>query len=442
MKKIILSLLPILLMMTACEGGGTVNPSGGDEPSSETPSSESSSEEPQGFATIEEVFETLMDGSFTLDVKDEYYMTGDEEDKDVILHQLRVDQKKLEGLEYVEEDESGHFETVCFADFSDDETVYSYTKANGYWLEEEGVPSLVGNIEEFLEMAYNVIFDIIHPSEVEWAYDEENGLYTGTLTQETSVTTCSLQLTHTFFSELKICYFETPNGLHNDVIIEATEVGTTVVVLPDTPISTICSGFNAFGNSFLNYESFTLDYLLHTEMDGDVTSDEHVIFEYQTFDTADIHAEVIKATQFDDPLDYTYYTKLTEISTSAVEYYYYNDVREQWIIMREYDFSKEIGELYFYQELLAMEQDDLAFMVKSVEEVADSQFDFTLNDTLERVEGFFMNVHVEFVGADLGVIRSTFSGEVLVGGVESTVNFEQRMSVGYVNNTEFDFPSF
>lgn len=443
MKKTILVLLPALLLMSACKPAPTPSPvdpsSGGEQPSSE---SGDSSEPLPEYATVPEAITMLQEGSYQLDLLIEIYDDNDEEKVGDELR-LLVQDKKLQGLTFTN---GRDFTTFGYLDFSDDDMPMTYYQYNGQWLKDEGLIDPIKDLYEDLEVVYNMFVDIERPTMMdEWTYDAQTGIYHGV--GETSMETVDVyvQMTKTFFSEIKMLTVQKSNGMHGDITFTVSNVGTTEVVFPDTPITDIFNKCTFAASKFRTVTSFTVE-ASHFAQDGESVIDNRA---------ARYSVMIEKYFTEDQYLNLYIVRKETALLTSYYLGWYiaggsgqggskYNNNTGEWEDISTSQFENEVGEIFFVGELDVDSQETLVDTIYELFEVTDSSVWFNM-DYSEKMTGFYPEVLLEFDENDyMTKFRVAFSGDVyeIPSGTHHSYAILNVYQMSKINDTQFDYPAW
>lgn len=372
MKKITLLLIPALLALSACNiTYSRIN-------SSKEPTSESSEEGPR-FATIIEVISYLKRGKYEFNVKREKYISDLKDDGDIFLTKLNYDSKKIEGFNYVENEDEGYYETSFFADDSG-KKYYSYIKENGHWLKEVGMIPLVEESVTYLEMCDEIFNDIRHPTALTWNYDENKGLYTAEARDGNDTLTISLQLTKTFFSEFTISVYRDSDTSYDDIAITTNNVGEITVTLPETPVSTIYEDLHYISIYFQGVSSYSLNIHEVTYEEQPITRDVNVKV-MDSWSNRELLVEINIAgiaSYFKDTWDNNY------------DHTYYRYVDEDWQVMTAEDYQTNTKKALFAHHLYDYkDQLEFADNVSEVKKCENTEIGFVF------VDNSFLNVNFD-----------------------------------------------
>ena len=440
MKKLSLLLLPVLLMATACKTTSTsVTSSGGEQPSSE---SGVSSEPLPEYATVPEVITMLQEGSYQLDLLIEIYDDNDEEKVGDELR-LLVQDKKLQGLTFTN---GRDFTTLGYLDFSDDDMPMTYYQYNGQWLKDEGLIDPIKDLYEDLEVVYNMFVDIERPTIMdEWTYDAQAGIYHGV--GETSMETVDVyvQMTKTFFSEIKMLTVQKSNGAHGDITFTVSNVGTTEVVLPDTPITDIFNKCTFAASKFRTVTSFTVE-ASHFAQDGESVIDNRaarysVIIEKYFTEDQYLNLYIVRK---ETALLTSYYLGWYIVGGSGQGGSKYNNNTGEWEDISASQFENEVGEIFFVDELDFDSQETLVDTIYELFEVTDSSVWFSM-DYSDKMTGFYPEVLLEFDENDyMTKFRVAFRGDVyeIPSGTYHNYAILNVYDMSKINDTQFDYPAW
>ena len=439
MKKLALLLIPALLAMSACNDTPVIPSSSGEQPSSE---SEASSEPAPEYATVPEAITMLQEGSYQVDLLLEIYGDDDEEKASDELR-LIVQDKKLQGLSL---SNGGGFVTLGYLDFSDDDTPVTYYQYNGQWLKDEGLFDPIKDIYEDLVVVYNMFVDIERPTMMdEWTYDAQTGIYHGV--GETSMETVDVyvQMTKTFFSEIKMLTVQKSNGMHGDITFTVSNVGTAEVVFPDTPVTDIFDKCTFAASKFRTVTSFTTEVTHYAEADGSV------------IDNRGARYSVMIEKYFTE--DQYLYLHIVKKETASLTSYYlgwyladgsgqggskYNNNTGEWEDIETSQFENEVGDIFFVEELDFDSQETIVDNLHEIFEVKDDSVWFSL-DYSESMTGFYPEVLLEFDENNyMTKFRMYFKGDVyeVPSGTHHKYAVTNVYQMSKINETEFDYPAW
>ena len=441
MKKFTILLIPALLALniTACKDTPVTPTSSGEQPSSE---SEASSEPLPEYATVPEAITMLQEGSYQLDLLIEIY---DDDDEEKVGDKLRllVQDKKLQGLTF---NNGRDFVTLGYLDFSDDDTPMTYYQYNGQWLKDEGLIDPIKDLYEDLEVVYNMFVDIERPTMMdEWTYDAQTGIYHGV--GETSMETVDVyvQMTETFFSEIKMLTVQKSNGMHGDITFTVSNVGTTEVVLPDTPVTDIFNKCTLAASKFRTVTSFTVE-ASHFAQDGQSVIDNRaarysVIIEKYFTEDQYLNLYIVRK---ETALLTSYYLGWYIAGGSGQGGSKYNNNTGEWEDISTSQFENEVGELFFVDELDFNSQETLVDTIYELFEVTDSSVWFSM-DYSETMTGFYPEVLLEFDENDyMTKFRMAFRGDVyeIPSGTHHSYAMLSVYQMSKINDTQFDYPAW
>ncbi len=223
MKKIYLLPCVLFLALTGCKSNKNSN------------KSDKERTEP---LTEAEIIELLTTGSYTVDITDSYYDEGEEEEADVIEYRLLKEGLKFESQQFVEEEESDHFEPVAYLDIRDVEHLYEFRYYENYedWARYEITEEDLEEIYEEIFIEVDFINKFVGVQEATWGLN--NNVYHGELLVEDEN-----KGNHTYIIDVKVTtqYVEDilvqiidEDKFHEDYHFVFSKWDATVVELPYT----------------------------------------------------------------------------------------------------------------------------------------------------------------------------------------------------------------
>ena len=399
MKKLTLLLIPALLAISACQGGGSsVEPSSSGAPSSEPSSSvePSSSEEPLPIPTMEELILAYETNTFTLDLSRLSY------DGDALTYDAYVEiQKDGEKVAYLERevDEQGeyHYVPLAYGENVDYE-MYSYYQYEEHWLVKKGFVEGTETAQDVLSGIYSIFNDVEVGDEFEWTHDEEAAIYFGVKVEHGFRFECTIQLCPGFFSG--IIYKSIDVNNEDDYTINTFAVAnycSTVVTLPETPVSYIFDSLNSMAASMRYVDSFTLDYEKVTYTEHSSTSLTKNIKVVNDVANREVLVEVVMNNlpthyfykdSWDELGQHTYYAKENDGDWEEADYDRYQRVTSEAFTCYEIDsFDSQESLAAFIKHVVTCEEGNFTFDSETESLEFFNSFSFSFDtDTYEMKE--------------------------------------------------------
>lgn len=249
MKKLALLLIPALLALSACKQQ-PVTPSGssGEQPSSET----SSSEEPR-IPTIDDLIETSTEGKYRITVTIENYNNGDFHDR--VSYRVTRDGDKLFREDGVKVEEEFEYSPEMYGVLTGPGEGETYSLINDCWvIEPEVYDEIYDGFGIFLDIT-NWFIDIRDGVDYTWTFNEETNQYHGE--SEDKSFEADVQLVPGFYSSFNV-HIVHDEEYESYFWFEADLLGEVEVVLPEITANRIVDDMWAVRDAYMNASSFTM----------------------------------------------------------------------------------------------------------------------------------------------------------------------------------------
>ena len=294
MKKLILLLIPALLFTTSCTPKGSSSSLSSEEPSSsELPSS--SSEEPIVWPDMYDVFNTLVSGSYELSIKNRSYYDGYLVEETVT--KIQNDHNKACLLQQFSNEEGEYFEPTGYAELVDDE-YYSYHSVNEYWLQTSGLSKVMLSVYSILDTLEQMVLDTQVQEQAAWTFDEKKGLYSGESEYEEIKYTYSIQLTEEFFSKIRLVGVNEETYAKFEIIVRASNVGTTTVDIPETEATSLYNTLYTIGEAFMTLDSYDMVQRVTDTKTGEANQNTYRVVHYRETATTIVYFKDFNSSEY------------------------------------------------------------------------------------------------------------------------------------------------
>lgn len=249
MKKLALLLIPALLALSACKQQ-PVTPSGssGEQPSSET----SSSEEPR-IPTIDDLIETSTEGKYRITVTIDDYDNGDFHGR--VSYRVTRDGDKLFREKGVKVEEEFEYSPQMYGVLTGPGEGETYHLINDCWVvAPEVYDEIYRGFGVFSDIT-NWFIDIRDGVDYTWTFNEETNQYHGE--SEDKSFEADVQLVPGFYSSFNV-HIVYDDELESYFWFEADLLGEVEVVLPEITANRIVDDMWAVRDTYMRAFSFTM----------------------------------------------------------------------------------------------------------------------------------------------------------------------------------------
>ena len=327
MKKLTLLLIPALLALSACQGGG----------SSINPSSESSSESPR-LPTIDELIDASADGKYQLTAIIENYDDGELDER--FSYRLSRDGDKLYREAGVEDGEEFEYEPEMYGVLTGLGEGETYVLINDVWVIEPDVHDKIYEGFGFFMDVTNYFIDIKDCFDNDWTFDEENAQYHGVNKEGFDPFEATVQLVPGFFSTFNI--HVSGDGFDQRLYLKAAYLNEIEVVLPEVTANKITDDMWAVNVTYMSAISFTMS--LEEKVHNDFEDYERSYLYKMVFDPETI-TTTLKAVYPDESIRY--------FRCVDGEDYYAKTPSTDWEEIDESDFESAMQPLFEIKEFLS-----------------------------------------------------------------------------------------
>ena len=319
MKKLTLLLIPALLALSACKQQ-PVTPSGssGEQPSSET----SSSEEPR-IPTIDDLIETSADGKYRITVTVDDYDNGDFHDR--VSYRVTRDGDKLLRESGVKVEEEFEYSPEMYGVLTGPGEGETYSLINDCWVIEPEVYDEIYRGFGIFQDITNWFTDIRDGVDYTWTFNEETNQYHGE--SEDKSFEADVQLVPGFYSSFNV-HMVYDEQYESYFWFEADLLGEVEVVLPEITANRLTDDMWAIHDTYMNASSFTMSM---EEKREDYTR----VYLYKFVYDSEEDTTTLKVVNYDETVRYyrsannKYYSKTPDTDWEEIDEGAFEDVERR-----------------------------------------------------------------------------------------------------------------